>query len=74
MERRSWITGGVSFVGMSFDSIVRAVSRFFQRFKYTYVVCHLVCLYLIRFVCFMSYWTEAYSELNQISKMGFLEK
>ena len=74
MDKRSWITGRVSFVGKSFDSIVKVASRFLQCFKYTYVGCTLVYLYFIPFVCFMSYWTEAYSELNQTSKMDFLEK
>ena len=38
----------ISFAGKSFDSVVRLVSRFFQCFKYAYVVYILVFLpYLV---------------------------
>ena len=44
--------GRVSFASKCFDSIVKLASRFFQSFKYVYVVLTLVFLNLIWFVCF----------------------
>ena len=44
--------GKVSFSGKSFDSVVRLVSKFFQYFKYAYLVYDMVFLYLFWFVRF----------------------
>ena len=44
--------GRVSFAGKSFGSVIRVASRFFQHFKYIYVACILVCVYLVCCVCF----------------------
>ena len=66
--------GKVSFVGKSFDSFVRLFSKFFQCFKYAYVVHILVFPYLIWFVCFIIHRAEAYSELCQTSKMELFVK
>ena len=42
----------VSFARKSFNSVVRLVTRFFQCFKYAYVVYILVFLDFVWFVCF----------------------
>ena len=44
--------GRGSFAGKSFGSVITVGSRFFQCFKYIYVACILVCLYLVFCVCF----------------------
>ena len=41
-----WV-GTVSFAGKSFGFVVRVVSRVLQCFKYIYVACILVCLFLV---------------------------
>ena len=47
-----WQVGGVIFSDKSFGFVVRLVSRFFQTFKYAYLVHTLVFLWLICFACF----------------------
>ena len=46
------LVGKVVFAGKLFDSVVRLVYRFFQCFKYAYMVYILVFVSLVWFVCF----------------------
>ena len=49
--------------------IVRVASKFFQCFKYIYVVCILVCLYLVWFVCFHDLLNGGTSKMELFAKI-----
>ena len=66
--------GKVGFAGKSLDYVVRLPSRFFQCFKYAYVVYFLGIFSLFSLLVFMSYWRETYSEPCQTYMMEFLVK
>ena len=59
----------VTFAGKSFDFVVWVISDFSQCFKYTYVACILVCLYLIWFVYFYGFMDKGVFRTCQTSEM-----
>ena len=66
--------GRVSFADMSFHSVVRLVSKFFQCFKYAYVAHILVFLYVIWIVCFYDLLNRnVFRTLTNIQDRAFCE-